>query len=266
MLSVFREVGDALDRRRTGSDHRDTLVTELVQIPVGVSAGVPVVPATGVEGVPLVTVDPGNSGQLGPVEGPVGHHDVARAQEVITIGADQPPALFLAPSDFPDQGLKESAAIQIVLLADAACVREDFRCEGVLLFGQVSGLLEQRQIDVRLDVALRSRIAVPVPGTAEVAALLDDAKVLHPRLAQTGPREQTAEAATDDYNLQRLVQRFAGEAGFNIRIIYIAAEVTLDLNVLFVSVFTDALVALLAVLGPESIGVETEVLGTAVGG
>src|SRR5215471_5724915 len=194
MLSVFGEVGDALNRRRAGSDHRDTLVSELVEIPVGVSAGIPVVPATGVKGVPLVTVDSGNSGQLGPVEGTVGHHDVARAQEVITIGADQPPALLLAPSDFRDQGLKESAAIQIVLLADAARVREDFRREGILLFRQVSGLLEQRKIDVRLDVALGARIAIPVPGSPEVAALLDDAQVWHARLTQTCAREQTAKA------------------------------------------------------------------------
>src|SRR5215472_18350008 len=205
MLSVFGEVGDALNRRRAGSDHRDTLVSELVEIPVGVSAGIPVVPATGVKGVPLVTVDSGNSGQLGPVEGTVGHHDVARAQEVITIGADQPPALLLAPSDFRDQGLKESAAIQIVLLADAARVREDFRREGILLFRQVSGLLEQRKIDVRLDVALRARIAIPVPGASKVAALLDDAQVLHARLTQTCAREQTAKATADDHDLQRFV-------------------------------------------------------------
>src|SRR5262245_54300822 len=266
MLGVFRDVGDALDRRRAGSNHRDALVTELVQIPVGVSARVAVVPTTGVKGVPFVTVDPGNSGQLGPVQGTVGHHHVASAQEVITIGADQPPALFLAPSDLPDQGLKEGAAVQIVLFADAARVREDFRREGILLFRQVSSLLEQRQINVRLDVALRARIAVPVPGAAEVAALLDDAKVLNARLAQACAREQTAEAAADDHNLQRLVQRFAGEAGVNVRIIYIAAEVPLDLNVLFVTVATDAFVAFLAVLGPEGIGVETEVLSTAIGG
>src|SRR5215467_2748199 len=114
MSRVFREVGNALDRGCAGSDNRDTLVTEFVQIPVGVSAGVPVVPATGVKGVPPVTVDSGNSGQLGPIEGTIGHHDVARAQEVTSIGADQPPALFLAPADLLDQGLKESATIQIV--------------------------------------------------------------------------------------------------------------------------------------------------------
>src|SRR5262249_23611524 len=136
----------------------------------------------------------------------------------------------------------------------------------ILLLRDVAGFLEQRQVDVRFDIALRSGVAIPVPGAAEVAALLDDAKVLHARLAQTCAREQAAEAAADNQNLQRLMQGLGGEAGLDIRIVDIVTEVSPDLDVLFVTVGTDALVALLAVLGAESIGIETELFGTAGGG
>ena len=75
---------------------------------------------------------------------------------------------------------------------------QNFRCVGVFFFRDVPGLLEQRQIDVRLDIALRARITVPVPGPAEVSALFDYADVLDASLAQTRARHQTTKAATDD--------------------------------------------------------------------
>ena len=61
--------------------------------------------------------------------------------------------------------------------ADPLGVLEDLGDEGVLLLRHVAELLEQRQVAVRLDVALRAGVAVPVPGAAEVAAGLDDAEV-----------------------------------------------------------------------------------------
>ena len=81
-----------------------------------------------------------------------------------------------------------------------ACARISGR-EGVLLLRDVAGLLQQRQVDVALDVALRAGIAVPVPGAAEVAALLDDADALDPGLAQPGAGHQAAEAAADDQHV-----------------------------------------------------------------
>ena len=112
------------------------------------------------------------------------------------------PNLYVALRDRAavDRVKVDSAALR-ALLADAACVRQDFRRVGVLLGRPVPGLLQQRHVDHRSGVALGARIAVPVPGAAEVAALLDDAKVLHASLAQTCAREQTAEATADDHNL-----------------------------------------------------------------
>jgi hypothetical protein len=48
----------------------------------------------------------------------------------------------------------------------------------VFLRRHVPGFFQQGHIDQRSRIALRAGISVPVPGTAEVAALLDDADIL----------------------------------------------------------------------------------------
>src|ERR1700723_771018 len=126
MARVFREERDALDGGRAGADNRDALVAELVQISVGVAAGVSVVPAAGVERVPLEGVDTWNSGQLRPVQRPVGHHDETRANPVVTVGGDDPAALVFAPGERFDLSLKACVTIQVDLLADTSRVGEDF--------------------------------------------------------------------------------------------------------------------------------------------
>ena len=77
---------------------------------------------------------------------------------------------------------RQRAFVQVEVPGDALAVLEDLRRAGVLLAGDVGGLLQEREVDVGLDVALCSRVPVPVPGAAEVAALLDDAKVVDARL------------------------------------------------------------------------------------
>ena len=74
---------------------------------------------------------------------------------------------------------------------------KDLRPAAVLLFGDVLELFEQRQVDVRLDVARHARVTVPIPGTAEVASLLDDADVLDSQLTQSRPGQQSPEATSD---------------------------------------------------------------------
>src|ERR1700691_2078992 len=133
---------------------------------------------------------------------------------------------------------------------------QGFGSEGVLLLRDVAGLLEQRQIDVCLDIALRARIAVPVPGAAEVAALLDDADIAHSRLAQTCAGQQAAETTANDHNLNRVVQRFAGEPWLDIGIVQVAAEVALYFDVLMVAVSAQTSVPLGAILLAQYIGIE----------
>src|SRR5579871_3324331 len=111
---------------------------------------------------------------------------------------------------------------------------EDLRRERVFLFRDVTGFFEEGQIDVGLDIALRARITIPVPGAAEIAAFFDDSDALDAGLAQTRAREQAAETAADDHYLDLVVQRSAGEAGIDIGIVDVAAEVTLHFDVLLI--------------------------------
>ena len=93
------------------------------------------------------------------------------------------------------------------MLADAPGVGADLVSLGVSLGRHVAGFLEQRHVDVRFDVARRTGVAVPVPRPAEVAADLDNANTLDTRLAQPRCSQQTAEAAADDQDVNRVIDR-----------------------------------------------------------
>src|SRR5579885_211701 len=266
MPRVAGEMRHALNRRGAGADHGNALVAQLVQISGGIAAGVLVIPSAGVKRVALESIDSGDAGKFGAVERPAGHDHEAGAQAIVTIGRDNPSAFLVAPDHVPDLGLKQGSAVEIELLSDAPGVRQDFRRERIFLFGDVTGLFEQRQIDVRLDIALRARVAVPVPGPAEISALLDDANVLDSGLTQPRAREQAAEAAADDQHFDRIVERRPRKSGLNVGIVYIAAEVALDFDVLIGAVGADAFVALLAIPGAQSIGIEVETVNSVVGG
>jgi hypothetical protein len=132
---MFAEMRHALDRGRPGADDRDAFVAKLVQVAGRIAAGIVVVPPAGVEAVPLVAVDAGNTGQLWPVERAVRPDDVARLDVVVTACCDQPPVLALEPLQFADLGLEAGVAVEIEGPADALGVLADLRREGVFSFG-----------------------------------------------------------------------------------------------------------------------------------
>src|SRR5205085_11440295 len=128
------------------------------------------------------------------------------------------------------------------------------------LGGNAVQLFEQRHVDVGLDVAHRARIAVPVPRAAEVAAALDDAYVLDAGFAQASAREQTAEAAADDDDLDLVEERRALEALLDVGILDVVGELPVHLDVLVVAVRTEPFLALLLVLLAQRLRVEAEFL------
>ena len=79
--------------------------------------------------------------------------------------------------------------------------REDLRLEHVLHGGDRADLFEERQVDVRLHVARRARVAVPVPGAPEVTAALEDEEVVDALLRQARRGEHPGEPATDDHDI-----------------------------------------------------------------
>src|SRR6516165_4758214 len=150
---------------------------------------------------------------------------MTRPETVVTIGRDDPPAFLLIPADLSDLCLEHRVAIEVELHPDPLGMLEDLGCVGVLLFRDVAGLLEQRQVDIRFHIALRSRIAVPVPGPTEVAAFLDNSEIVYSRLFQTGGCQQTTETAADYQHPDLVIQTFPGKPRLNIGIVDITAEV-----------------------------------------
>ncbi len=140
--------------------------------------------------------------------------DELRGEGVAPVGADDPSGTGLVPGQIGDLGVEQGAVVQPVLLPDALAVLEDLRGVGVLLGGHVPGLFEQRHVHEGRGVALGTRVAVPVPGAAEVAALLDDADVVDAGLHEAGRGHEAGEAPADEGDRDVVVQRFAlGRAG-----------------------------------------------------
>src|SRR5579863_8954601 len=101
---------------------------------------------------------------------------------------------------------------------------EDLRRVRILFLRDVAGLFEQRQIDVGFNIALRTGLAITVPGAAEVAALFAEADTLHSRPAQARSREQATETASDNQYLDFVFQRLSSESRIDIGIIDVVPE------------------------------------------
>ena len=111
-------------------------------------------------------------------------------------------------------------------------------------------LFQQGQVDHGRGVAHRSRVAVPVPRAAEVAADLDDPHVVDARLLQPGAHAQPREPAADQRDGDVVEARLAVEP-LGIAIVEHRREPARGLEVLVVAVGPQPLVPLLAVLDPQ---------------
>ena len=191
---------------------------------------------------------PGNARQLRHVERPGAHRDELRREGVAAVGADDPAGATVVPLELGHARVEERVVVEPELPPDPPAVLEDLRPVRVLLGRHVPRLLEQRHVDEGGRVALRARVAVPVPGAAEVAALLDDADVVDAGLLQPRAGHEPGEAAADD--------RDRDVVGLGIRaarpgvygIFQVVIETAFDLDVLLVAVGAEALGALLGVL------------------
>jgi hypothetical protein len=144
--------------------------------------------------------------------------------------------------------MEQRVVVQAELPADALAVRQDLRAVHVLLGRHVPGFLEQRQIDHRRRVALRARVAVPVPGAAEIAAFLDDPDV-HAGLPQPGSGDQAGEPAADAHDRPVIGER-RPFGPWCAGIIQAARELAGEAEVLVVAVRPEPFVPLRAVPAP----------------
>ena len=133
------------------------LSASLCRLPVGVAAGVGVVPAAGVERVPVEGLDPRDAGELGLAERAAGRHHVPRPDPVARSVPTSPLAGGFVPLQSGHLGLEAGFAVQVEVPPDRPRVLPDLLPGRVLPLGDVADLLQQRQVDVRLDVAVDSR-------------------------------------------------------------------------------------------------------------
>ena len=246
----------ALHRSRSRSDDRHALVRQLAhRRAFGRAARVGIIPATSVEALALEVFDPGQARQLGDMQRAGAHADVVCGEGITAIGADQPDLLRIVPLKVGHTGVEQRVFIEAVMLPDARAMVTDFRGMGVFLARHVPGFFEQRHVDHRCGIALRARIAVPVPGPAEVTALLDDAVILDPRFLQPCADHQSAKAPADEGEGHMVGHRFARDH----RVVGIGREVrklALKPPVLGRAIGAQALVALRSIFAPDRIPVD----------
>ena len=207
-LGVAPQRGDALDAGGPGADDGHRLVVELGHRFGGPAARVPVVPPGGVERPAGEGVHALDDGELEQVQDPGRQHVVPGAEPVPPVGLHHPAAVVLVPGRRLDTGVEQRLAGEVVLLGDGLEVGEDLAAGRVPVPRHVAELLQHRQVDVGLDVAHDPRVAVPVPGPADAAGLVDDADALDPDLTQAGRGDDAGDAATDDDDVGIVLDRF----------------------------------------------------------
>ena len=188
LLGRFGQRGQALDARGAGADQRHRLVLQVLERGVRTTAGVVVVPTGRVEGVAGEVLHAGDGGQLHEVEDAGGQHVPAAGDDVAAVGVDAPARFLLAPFGAGHPGVEERVVDQVEVLGHRLEVLPDLFAEGVALARDVAELLEHGEVDVRLDVAHDAGVAVPVPGAADAAGLVDDANAFDAGLAQVALR------------------------------------------------------------------------------
>src|SRR5881275_891781 len=106
-----------------------------------------------------------------------GGHDVIAAGYARTVVGDELPALTrVIPVRRRDLGAEADVATEVITIGDEAEIAQDFRLRCVFFRpgpGAIEFGIERVAVVDGLDVAACAGIAVPVPGAADVAGLLD---------------------------------------------------------------------------------------------
>ena len=254
MLCPAGEVRHALYGGCACADNADHLVAELIEAAGTIPAGIIIVPAAGMERMTRKRLDPRNTRQFRTVQRAVGHDHILRRETVAAIGVNLPAPMILVPVQAGDFCAQKGIAVKVVVAGDTAGMLKNLRRAGILLHRHVAGLFQQRQVDIALDIARSARIAVPVPGAAEVATLLHHADIFEPRIAQPGCRQKAAETAADHTHLDMIRNRIARHQ-LAVGILDEMGEFAHHVHILVVPVGPQALVTLCTVLAAQGIGI-----------
>ncbi len=154
----------------------------------------------------------------------VGADDEAGGHPVATVGLQVPLLLGLVPHGGGHRRLEHGEVVEVVLAGDRLAVGEDLRALGVVPGGHVVHLVQKWEVVVGDHVAGHARVAVPVPGAADVAAALDDADALDATLAQAGRRQQGGEPPADEQDLDLVDDRLAFDDLVDVRVGGVGAD------------------------------------------
>jgi hypothetical protein len=236
----------ALDRRRARADDRYALVCEPIQQrAVWSAARIFVVPAAGMKGVAPEGFYARDARQFRHMKRSRPQTDETRRESVASICLDHPARARLVPVQILDLGMKQRVLVKTELAADAPAMSQNFWRVGIFLCRPMARFLQERHIDHGRSIALRSRVPIPVPGSPEIASLLNDAHVSHTRLNHTRASRQTREAAADECERHVVSLGFASRG----RRVGIVRETALQREVLRIAVRTQPLVALSPIFG-----------------
>jgi len=94
----------------------------------------------------------------------------------------------------------------------------------------VAHFVQERHIDVGRHVACNAWIPVPLPGTPDIGAALDDANSFDARLPQACSGQECGKSAADEHHIDGVVDRFSWGDGCGIRVEFIFGELTGELR------------------------------------
>ena len=103
-------------------------------------------------------------------------------------------------------GLETGITVEIVFLTYVLTVLENLWRVGIFFLGDKIQLFAKWQVDIGFDVTGCTRIAVPIPGSAKIAALLDDSNALDSGFTESRSSNQTAKATTNNNDLDRILE------------------------------------------------------------
>jgi hypothetical protein len=133
---------------------------------------------------------------------------------------------------------------------NAAAVFENFWGVRVLLGGHMAGLFQQRQIHKCCRVALGAGVTIPVPGTAKITTLFDDAHVADAGFFEPCAGKESSETSTDEGDGDLVREGIAGN-GHRMGIVEILREKPGSFYVLLVAITTQALISLGQIFGAD---------------
>ena len=126
------------------------------------------------------------------------HAEITGGEIVAAMGLDAPDPIGLIPLYGTDLGVEKRLVMKVVLLGDALAMGADLRAPDIFLGRDVAGFFKQRQVDHGGGVTAGAGVAVPVPGSAYAAGLVDQAKITDAGFLEPRPDNEARKTSANE--------------------------------------------------------------------